>query len=167
MKGMRILTSVFFVCVLLCGAAFAQGTGSPPPPCCDEEGMPGDELILLADQVLAAETAGASGTRIDASDDFIAQMGLTRLQFLDRMIAAFFADRPVGLVISVASQTEPSLLTTVPDESVAAEPLQLYLIPRTQLTAEMLDLAEKLYVGDGWTFITIYFQRASSVIGDR
>ena len=150
--GLFLVLVASSIMILIPCQATAQETN--PPPCCDKEPPPGDTAVVT-------ETQG----QITMPDSVLLAMGLTRSQFLDRLAAGLFPDKPVSLIFSVtttigvsadASATELSpVLVTVNSQ---------YRISRSQMKAEEIDALDQFVVTDGVTSIQIKFTPAPSSV---
>ncbi|MFH1574914.1 MAG: hypothetical protein ABIG68_13085, partial [Acidobacteriota bacterium] len=97
--------SVLILLLIAGSAAIAAAQGQtqpPPPPCCGEEGL---TPIRVPAQPLPG--TAAAGLQVETSDDALRALGMTRLDFVDRVAALFFQDRAVEFLVPVTRQADP------------------------------------------------------------
>jgi hypothetical protein len=143
--GLFLLLVAVSIAILIPCQAMAQDTN--PPPCCDKEPPPGDSAV-------GAETQG----QVTMPDSVLLAMGLTRSQFLDRLAAALFPDKPISLIFSVTTTITVSTDASATDTSpVMVTVSYQYRISRSQMKAEEIDVLNQFVVTDGVTSIQIKF----------
>jgi hypothetical protein len=149
MKISRVCLFLVFIAssimILIPCQALAQDTN--PPPCCDQEFLPGS----------------AAPGQVTMPDSVLLAMGLTRSQFLDRLTAGLFPDQPIDMIFSVTitiSVPADASATNQSPESVTVT--SQYRIPRSQMEAIVIDALDQVVVTDGVTYIQIKFTSSQS-----
>ena len=95
-------------------------------------------------------------------------MGLTRSQFLDRLAAGLFPDKPVSLIFSVTTTISvPADASTTDTSPVLVTVSTQYRISRARMKAEEIDALDQLVVTDGVTSIQFKFTPAQSPVALR
>jgi hypothetical protein len=88
------------------------------------------------------------------ADAALAQVGLTRSQFLSRVAGALFLDpsATIGIVIPIATQV------TLADGTVTIQ-IGYYQFELSKVAPEIIDALDLMYLNDGKTYIGIHFIR--------
>jgi hypothetical protein len=159
-------------------AAVAQGTGHPPPsPCSDR--ICSDQAVVggAVPSSLQSPPATDAGAYVTVSDEVLRVMGISRVEFVDRVSSGFFPGVQVDLLFSTTEMADPEssplerlrLVTSDPSDppvgAVALEIRRIYLIPRSGVRADWFDRTDELVVTDGQTWVTIRFRESPATLG--
>jgi hypothetical protein len=165
MKRVSYLLIVLVMLTVTVSVARAQGTGPPPPPppCCTKEGSiaPGTPS---ASPITGTEE---SGILVSVTDDTLGLLGLTRSEFVDRLMAGLFPGRSVDVLITSTDLVNPELAGDTrgrladPDGSVTVEIRRTYRIPRFRVAQAIFDTTDHFVLTDGTVLVTVQFRRSS------
>jgi len=146
--SLSLLCVVSFVVVMLPSYVLAQDI--PPPHCC----------------TVPTGTAGSVvQSRIVMADSTLATMGMSRAQFVDRMIAVLMPGKQVSLVYSTRLSLNPTAVAAVSADGASPEAVtvtQQYRIPRDMMRLEDIEALDQLSVTDGTVSIAITFRRSAA-----
>jgi hypothetical protein len=163
---LKVSLLVFGFCLLATPIAlFAQDQHDPPPPCCPRSPeFPGSQMspVVIQGQFLV-------------STGMLEAQGITRKQFIDRLSATFFPDKPADVVLSTKTLvSQPSL--NGPDARLGRQNLDasgqglfaiqqtmFYRIPLYGLNAADFDAVEQLGLTNGTILIMIEFVKGTSL----
>jgi hypothetical protein len=168
MRMLRVSLLVFGFCLLATPIAlFAQDPPrDPPPPCC-----PRSPVFPGVDQISPAVIHG----QFLMSTGMLEAQGITRKQFIDRLSATFFLDKPADVILSTkALVSQPSLngpnarlgrqnLDAGGQGLIAIEETSYYRIPLYGLNAADFEGMEQLGLTDGTIQIKIKFVKGASL----
>jgi hypothetical protein len=166
MRMLKVSLLAFGFCMLIMPIAlFAQDPG-PIPPCCPRSpDLPGESQmnpLVIQGQFLV-------------STGMLESQGITRMQFINRLSASFFPDKPVDVVLSTKTLvSQPSLngpnarlgrqnLDAGGQGLIAIQETLFYRIPLYGLNAADFEGVEQLGLTDGTIQITIKFVKGTSL----
>jgi len=150
--SLPVLFSLFVISFILPSQALAQG--ADPPRCCDAI-APVEETSSSTDL-----------NRIVISDESLAAMGITRTEYVDRLIAGFISGKEIYLVFALVRIVDPSLVSAEPVGGVMPEMVkvtQQYRVPRSQITTEQIEALDLLQITDGIISIEVSFKSVEIV----
>lgn len=151
---MRVRTSLSLLCVvsfvLVIFPCYVLGQDGAPPHCCN-----------------VPTVAGSTGvqSRIVMADSTLATMGMSRAQFVDRMIAVLMPGRQVSVVYSTTLSLNPAAAAAVSADGASPEAVtvtQQYRVSRDMMRLEDIEALDQLSVTDGVVSIAISFRRSVS-----
>jgi hypothetical protein len=165
MRMLKVSLLVFGFCLLTTPIAlFAQEPPKdPPPPCCPRS----PEFPQMSPVVIQGQFLVSTG--------MLEAQGITRKQFVDRLSAAFFLDKPADVVLSTKTLvSQPSLngpnarlgrqnLDAGGRGLIAVEETAYYRIPLYGLNAADFEGMEQLGLTDGTIQIKIKFVKGASL----
>jgi hypothetical protein len=163
---LKVSLLVFGFCLLATPITlFAQdggGTIDPPPICCPQSpDFPGGSLVIQGQFLVSTGMLDAQG--------------ITRKQFIDRLSATFFPDKPADVVLSTKTLvSQPSLngpnarlgrqnLDAGGQGLIAIQETLYYRIPLIGLNAADFEGVEQLGLTDGTIQITVRFVKGTSL----
>lgn len=150
---MKLRTSLSLVCVvsfvLVLFPCYVLGQDIGPPHCCN------------APTVTPGTTVAQS--RVVMTDSTLASMGVSRAQFVDRLIAVLMPGKQVSLVYSTTLSLNPAAVAEVMVDGQSPEAVtvtQQYRVPREMMRLEDIDALDQLSVTDGVVSIAISFRNS-------
>ncbi|GEM_PF-4373406 len=169
MKRVSYLLIVLVMLTVTVSLARAQGTGPPPPPppCCTEEGS----VAPGAPSALPITGTEESGILVSVTDDTLGLLGLTRSEFVDRLVSGFFPGRSVDVLITSTDLVNPELVGDArgrlsdPEGSVTIEIRRTYRIPRLRIAPAVFESMDRFVLTDGAILVTVQFRRAPAASG--
>jgi hypothetical protein len=144
---------VFLILVFVPCRVLAQDV--PPPTCCEKEPLLGDK----------SAAGGEAQNQVVMADSVLLATGISRSQFLDRLVAGLFPDQEVTLIYSVTTTVSVPANTTSADKT--PELVQItyqYRMPRSRMKSEEIDALDQFVITDGVTSIQIKFTQTQPVI---
>lgn len=154
---MKVRTSLSLVCVvsflLVLFPCYVLGQDAGPPHCCN------------APIVTPGSTVAQS--RVVMTDSTLASMGVSRAQFIDRLIAVLMPDKQVSLVYSTTLSLNPAAVAEVSAGGQSPEAVtvtQQYRVPRDMMRPEDIEALDQLTVTDGVVSIVVNFRRSTSSV---
>lgn len=144
--GVMLLIVVLFPCVVA-----AQNVN--PPTCCHEapSGIAGP-VVVQSSMVM--------------TDAALASLGMSRTDFVDRLISVLMPGRQISLVYSNTTSLNPAAAAVTADGQ-SPETVTLtrqYRVPREMMVTETIESLDELSITDGIVSITISFRRAESTV---
>jgi hypothetical protein len=98
------------------------------------------------------------------ADSTLATMGMSRAQFVDRLIAVLMPGKQVSVVYSTTLSLNPAAAADVSADGASPEAVtvtQQYRIPRDMMRLEDIEALDQLSVTDGVVSIAIGFRRSA------
>jgi len=153
---MKVRTGLSLVCVislvLVLFPCYVLGQDSGPPTCCNHE-------VTLEPAIVQS--------RIVMADSTLATIGMSRAQFVDRLIAVLMPGEQVSLVYSTTLSLDPTAVAAASAGGLspeAATVTQQYRVPREMMRPEDIEALDQLVVTDGVVSIAISFRRSGSSV---
>jgi len=148
---MKLRISLSLACLVVVIAFFPYNLvaqDSNPPHCCN-----------------VPTVAGSTGvqSRIVMADSTLATMGMSRAQFVDRMIAVLMPGRQVSVVYSTTLSLNAAAAVSADGASPEAVTVtQQYRVSRDMMRLEDIEALDQLSLTDGVVSIAISFRRSVS-----
>jgi hypothetical protein len=152
---LRISVSVAFVMFLIFALfpSVLAAQGVDPPHCCNAPaGIPG--------------TAGMQSS-IFITDAALASMGVSRTQFVDRLISVLMPARQVSLVYSTTTSLNPAAAAAMSADGQVPETVtvtQQYRVPREMIVQETIESMDELSITDGIVSLAISFRHTETTV---
>ena len=150
---MKVRASLSLVCVvsffLGLFPCYVLGQDVAPPVCCNSPmGMAGTSVLQ---------------SRIVMADSTLTSMGISRAQFVDRLISALMPGKQVSLVYSTTLSLNAGAVAEVSADGWSPEAVtvtQQYRVPRDMMRLVDIETLDQLAVTDGVVSIAISFRRS-------